>query len=155
MHITSIVYTSLHTVPTPTVTISPSGPIQGTILGNPQFINCTVSTVSGVESSSVMISWMGPGGVITNDRRVTISLTTSSGNTYTSSLQFTYLMEGDEGMYICNVIILETSGSQSVKMHLMIGMYVLNIGLGFLKLLLSRKSVYICVCVCVCVRPRL
>ena len=88
------------------------------MVGNPQVINCTVSTVSGVESSSVMISWMGPGGVITSDSRVIISTTTSSGNTYTSSLQFTYLMEGDEGTYTCNVMILETSGSRSVELQL-------------------------------------
>ena len=86
-------------------------------MGSPQAINCTVSTVSGVESSSVMISWMGPRGVITSDSRVTISSTTSSGNTYTSSLQFTYLMEGDEGTYTCNVMILETKGSQSVELQ--------------------------------------
>ena len=85
-------------------------------MSSPQVINCTVSTVSGVESSSVMISWMGQGGFITSDSRVTISPTTSSGNTYTSSLQFTYLMEGDEGKYTCNVIILETNGSQSVEL---------------------------------------
>ena len=99
------------------VTISPSGPIRGAMVGSPQVINCTVSTVSGVESSSVMISWMGPGGSIMNDSRVTISPTTSSGSTYTSSLQFTYLMEGDEGTYTCNVMILETSGSQSVELQ--------------------------------------
>ena len=112
-----------HTVPTPTVTISPSGPIQGAMVGSRQVINCTVSTVSGVESSSVMISWMGPGGgFIMNDSRVTIiSPTTSGGNTYTSSLQFTYLMEGDEGTYTCNVMILETSGSQSVELQSLTG----------------------------------
>ena len=87
-------------------------------MGSPQVISCIVSTVSGVESSSVMISWMGPGGgSIMNDSRVTISPTTSSGNTYTSSLQFTYLMEGDEGTYTCNVMILETSESQSVGLQ--------------------------------------
>ena len=83
------------------------------MVGSPQDIQCMVSTVGGVELSSVMISWMGPGGEsITNDSRVTISpTTTSSGNNYTSSLQFTYLMEGDEGMYTCNVMILETAAS--------------------------------------------
>ena len=87
-------------------------------MGSPQVINCTVSTVSGVELSSVMISWMGPGGgSIISDSRVTISPTTSSGNTYTSSLEFTYLMEGDEGTYTCNVMILGTSGSQSVELQ--------------------------------------
>ena len=106
------------TVPPPNVTISPSDPIQRAMVGNPQMIQCTVSTVSGVEFSSVMISWMGPGGdTITNDSRVTINPTTSSGNTYTSSIQFTYLMEGDEGTYMCNVMILETSGSASVVLE--------------------------------------
>ena len=98
------------TVPTPTVSITPSGPIQGAMVGSPQDIQCTVSTVSGVELSSVMISWMGPGGdTITNDSRVTISPTSGNGNNYTSSLQFMYLMEGDDGPYICNVMILETT----------------------------------------------
>ena len=88
------------------------------MVGNLQVITCTVSTVSGVESSSVIISWMGPGGVsIMNDSRVTISPTTSSGNNFTSSLQFTYLMEGDNGTYTCNVMILDTSGSQSVELQ--------------------------------------
>ena len=99
-------------VPYITSTTLPSGPIQGAMVGSPQDIQCIVSTVSGVELSSVMISWMGPGGEsITNDSRVTISPTTSSGNNYTSSLQFTYLMERDEGMYTCNVMILETGAS--------------------------------------------
>ena len=83
------------------------------IVGRPQTIACTVSTVSGVESSSVMISWIGPGGdSIISDSRVTINPTTSSG----SSLQFDYLMEGDEGTYTCNVMILETSESQSTEL---------------------------------------
>ena len=107
-------------VPTPTITTLslPSDPIQGAMVGSPQDIQCIVSTVSGVELSSVMISWMGPGGEsITNDSRVTISPTTSSGNNYTSSLQFTYLMEGDEGMYTCNVMILETNVFRSVELN--------------------------------------
>ena len=106
----------LYTVPTLTVTISPSDPIQGAMVGSPQVINCTVSAVNGVEFSSVMISWMGPGGVITNDSRVIISSTTSCSN-YINSLQFTYLMEGDEGIYTCNVMILRTSESQSVELQ--------------------------------------
>ena len=94
----------------------PSGLIQGAMVGSPQDIQCIVSTVSGVELSSVMISWMAPGGEsITNDSRVTISPTTSSGNNYTSSLQFTYLVEGDEGMYTCNVMILETRATDRAE----------------------------------------
>ena len=90
-------------------------------MGSPQDITCTVSTVSGVESNSVMISWIGTvgasgmGPVMTDSRVTIISPTTSSGNNYTSSLQFAYLMEGDEDNYICNVMILETTESQSVE----------------------------------------
>ena len=114
---------TLHTVPPLMVTISPSGPIQGAMVGSPQVINCSVGTVSGVESSSVMISWMmtgegsGGGGVdtIMSSDRVTISpVNSDGGNNYTSTLEFTYLMEGDEGTYICDAMILETNETNSV-----------------------------------------
>ena len=105
-------------VPDPIIIIIiPYNLTSGAMVGSPQDIRCIMSTVSGVELSSVMISWMGPGGEsITNDSRVTISPTTSSGNNYTSSLQFTYLMEVDEGLYTCNVMILETIGSNTLEM---------------------------------------
>ena len=106
------------------MSISPPGPIQGTIKDRLQ-INCTVSTVSGVDSSSVLISWIGPGGgsgggpIINDSRsRVSISSTTSSGRNYTSSVQFAYLMAGDEGTYTCNVMILETDVSQAIELQL-------------------------------------
>ena len=106
----------MYLVPYINITTSPPGPIQGAMVGSPQDIQCIASTVSGVELSSVTINWMGPGGeYITNDSRVIISPTTFSGNNYTSSLQFTYLMEGDEGMYTCNVMILETTSSDIVE----------------------------------------
>jgi len=100
------------TIPIPTIVVTPSGPIQEAMVGSPQDIQCIVSTVSGVEPDLVMISWMGPGGdTIKNDSRVMISPTSGIGNNYTSSLQFMYLMEGDEGTYECSVMILETNGS--------------------------------------------
>ena len=86
------------------------------MVGSHQDIQCTVSTVSGVELSSVMISWMGPGGdTITNDSRVTISPIISINNDYISTLEFTYLMEGDEGVYTCDVMILETTASRFIE----------------------------------------
>ena len=123
----------------PIITIIPSGPIQGAMVGNPQDIQATVSTVDGVELSSVMISWMGPGGEsIINDSRVTISPTTSNSNNYTSSLQFTYLMEGDEGMYTCNVIILGVYASKSIEFANLIG-----------KRIYALLNKLICVCACI------
>ena len=107
----------------------PSDTIQGAMVGSPQDIQCIVSTVSGVELSSVMISWMGPRGQFTTaDSRVTISPITFSGNNYTSSFQFTYLMEGDEGMYTCNVMILETATFGSLEIINLTGkLYYINI----------------------------
>ena len=88
------------------------------MVGSPQDIQCIVSTVSEVELSSVMISWMGPGGEsITNDSRVTISAIISSGNNYTNNLQFTYLMEGDEGVYTVSVTILDTMQLQTSEIN--------------------------------------
>ena len=88
-------------------------------MGNPQVINCTVSTVSGVESSSVIITWMRSGGSITTTNgRVSIGSVTDDGNNmYTRSLQFTYLMEGDEGTYTCNVMILEANAAGSIAIE--------------------------------------
>ena len=88
------------------------------MVGDSLSVDCLVITASGVELSSVMISWMGPGGdTIRNDSRVTINPTSSSSNNYTSSIQFTYLMEGDNGTYTCNVMILETNASASVALE--------------------------------------
>ena len=126
----------------------PSGPIQGAMVGSPQDIQCIVSTVSGVELSSVMISWMGPGGEsITNDSRVTISPTTSSGNNYTSSLQFTYLMEGDGGMYTCDAMILETTES-STREVMLNGDYIIILRTVYCTECIFCSYVYNCIRLC-------
>ena len=107
----------LHTVPPPNVTISPSGPIQGAMVGSPQVINCTVTEVSGVVPNSGIIIWSGPNGDIMNTSRTMImDAYIFDDNIYTSSLQFTYLMEGDEGTYTCNFMAGEISVSQSVEL---------------------------------------
>ena len=121
MQFTLIIY--LYYVVIASVTVSPSGPIQAATVGSPQVINCTVSTVSGVESSSVMISWMGPQGNInaTNGRVSIGSVTAGGNNMYTRSLQFTYLMEGDEGTYLCNGTAQGVGRSQSVELQSLTG----------------------------------
>ena len=105
-------------VPTPDVSVVPYSSIQGAIVGSPQEIHCTVSTVSGVEPSLVLISWIGPKrDNFTNNSRVTISPTISINNDYISTLEFTYLMEGDEGIYTCEVMILETTASDYTEIQ--------------------------------------
>ena len=89
-------------------------------MGSPQVIICTVSTVHGVESSEVMISWFIPEGSIdeTNGRVSVGSVTDEGNNTYTSSLQFDYFMEGDEGLYSCTVMILVTGVQVAISSYL-------------------------------------
>ena len=82
------------------------------MVGSSHTIQCTINTVSGVTLDSVKVNWIGPSGTsITNNSRIMIPPLTFSGNNYTSSfissLQFMYLMEGDEGSYLCNVSILQ------------------------------------------------
>jgi len=93
--------------------VSPSDPIQGAEVGSAQTIQCIVSTDSGSSFGSVVVSWTGPGGdSILNDSRVTVA-TSFDGSSYTSSIQFAYLMEGDEGTYTCNVT--SSSGVNGVE----------------------------------------
>ena len=62
----------------------------------------------------MVASWNGPGGnIVTNNSRVTINPLKCNNINCTSSLQFTYLMEGDEGMYTCNNIIMILSTNVS------------------------------------------
>jgi len=104
----------------------PFGSVEGAIVGSPQEIHCTVSTVSGVELSSVMISWMGPtGDTIADNSRVTISPTISASSHFISTLKFAYMMEGDEGAYVCNVAVLESQGSDVVEIRNLLGKFIL------------------------------
>ena len=87
------------------------------MVGSPQGIECTASTVSGVEFNSVTISWLGPdGNVITDSSRIIVNPVTSFSSNFTSGLHFIYLMEGDEGIYTCNVMILEAIWSGVVEL---------------------------------------
>ena len=111
-------------VPVFLVTTSPTGLVEGAVVGNHQTIQCTISTVIGVTANSVIVNWIGPSGAsITNDSRVMISLLTfdNSTNNFSSSLKFVYLMEGDKGMYVCNVSILQTSASNAVEVEALTG----------------------------------
>ena len=88
------------------------------MVGSPQDIQCIVSTVNGVDSSLVMIGWMGPNGSYASNSRITIKMDgMANHNTYNSTLQFDYLMEGDEGVYTCSVTILDTVNLQTTKIE--------------------------------------
>ena len=108
----------LFVVPAFSVTVSSSNSLQEIMVGDFQEIHCSTEvSFNGVELNSVLIEWYGPKeDSITNDSRVTISSTMASTNIFASILQFSYLMEEDEGRYICNVTILRTTESDSIEL---------------------------------------
>ena len=116
----------MHIVPEPTVVISPLMPLEDVMVGDHLQINCIVTTISGVESESVIIVWSGPPGEGTAEGpitsvlggRVTFSnVTDSGGNNFTSTLNISYVMEGDEGTYTCDVMILNATGTDSIEIE--------------------------------------
>ena len=115
------------TVPEFFITTSPSDLLEGGMVGNFQTIHCMITTVRGVKLSSVKFNWTGPGGIpITNSSRIMITPPTyigsnSTNSNFSSTLQFMYLMEGDEGRYVCNVSILQTNASKVVELGTLTG----------------------------------
>ena len=96
----------------------PIGSLQGAMVGDKQTIHCIINTVSGINLNSVIVKWIDPSGIsLTNSSRIAISQVTvassnnNSINSFTSSLEFMYLMEGDKGTYKCDVTILQTNTS--------------------------------------------
>ena len=108
----------LFIVPTFTVTVSSFTSLQEIMVGDSQDIQCIVEVeFNGVKLNSVIFNWLGPeGNFIINDSRVIVSPTNFSINTFVSTLQFSYLMEKDNGTYTCSVMILKTAKSNSYEL---------------------------------------
>jgi len=88
------------------------------MVGSPQMIECVANISTVLDVNLVMFVWIRPGGdTVTSYSRVIINPITFNGNTYTSSIQFTYLVEGDEGTYMCNVTTFGMTGSASVVLE--------------------------------------
>ena len=86
-----------------------------------------MSTVSGVDLNSVMITWIGPNGIhITSNSRMIVNPVTSIGYNYTSGLHFIYLMEGDEGTYTCKVMILESTKTGVIELGNLTCKYIMT-----------------------------
>jgi len=96
------------------------------IVGEMQDIICTVTTTIGTDTSGITLTWVGPEGIIIEDDRVSIIPTFADGNTYTTILQFDYLMEGDEGVYTCDVMIGEDVETLSVELQSITSKYKCN-----------------------------
>ena len=118
-------------VPVPRISLQPSGYLQG-VVGEMQDIICSViitSTVT-VDPDSVELTWSHDDGIITTDNRVTI-ITNITENpfsfTYTTIIQFAYLMEGDEGNYTCSVEVDDIMESHSIILENLRSMYAAGV----------------------------
>ena len=70
---------------------------------------CSVAFSSIVEPSTVELVW----NFASTDSRVIVIPTTVTnddtiGNIYSTVIQFAYLMEGDEGNYVCSLTVQDT-----------------------------------------------
>ena len=74
-------------------------------LGDSYEIQCTAYTDEMINPNNVTVNWTGPNATITNNSRLTITPTTSDGTSHTSTLQFSYLSEDDEGEYNCSLVV--------------------------------------------------
>ena len=89
-------------------------------MGDPLIANCTVSTVSGVEPSTVMMQWSGSG--VSTDRFIMSNRTSSGNNMYFSTLRISYLIKSDEiNPYFCIVTILEAISTGSFEIESLSG----------------------------------
>ena len=86
-----------------------------------QDIICSVTITSAIDPNSVELTWTNDDSIITTDNRVTITPTNITVNpssfTYSATIQFAYLMEGDEGDYTCNVAVDDMMESLLVKLQ--------------------------------------
>ena len=115
-------------VPVPRIFFQPS---EG-FVGEMQSIVCSVTINSEIDSDSVELTWTND-SIITADNRVTITPINITENpsslTYTTTIQFAYLVEGDEGNYTCNVIVDDMIESHSVLLQNLLSMLYLNINI--------------------------
>ena len=94
-------------------------------MGSPQTIQCIPITSSGLIDDLVMFTWIGPGGnTLPGGDRLTINPPTPSGNNFSSSIRLSYLIEGDEGDYTCNVTTFGMTGSATVMLESLNGIII-------------------------------
>jgi len=107
-------------VPSPGISLQPSGYFSSTI-GQMQDLVCSVTITSAIDPDSVQLTWLNSDSIVTTDNRVTVIPTTVTSNTfsftYTTVLQFSYLIEGDEGNYTCDLVTDDMYETESVLLQ--------------------------------------
>jgi len=97
----------------PTFVVDVNSTRENLIVGSPYKLQCEVHTDQMVHFELVNINWIGPNNdtVVINDR-INITQTNSIGKSHTSTLEFLYLSDVDEGLYTCNVDMLQNKKSK-------------------------------------------
>ena len=107
-------------MPVPRISFQPSGFLQGDV-GEMQDIICSVTITSAIDPDLVKLTWTYDDSNITTDDRVTVIPTIITENpssfTYSTTIQFVYLMEGDEGNYTCNIAVDDMMESYSTTLQ--------------------------------------
>ena len=115
-----------YVAPSPRVFKRPNHLQQG-VVGEQLEIVCSIVISFTAQTSSVNLTW----NFTSNDDRITVIPTTittddSIGIIYTTVIQFAYLMEGDEGNYICTVSIDEDSVQSTLSLEIFSKYHLLN-----------------------------
>jgi len=91
------------------------------ILGSPYEITCPIFSYGTLSSTFI---WTGPNGIITDDDDERLTVVTSDitsttpTTTSTSSIQFSYLSEDDEGSYKCDVTVFGYNNNYSTSLSI-------------------------------------
>ena len=104
--------------------MQPSDSLQG-VIGEEQDIICSITITSTIDSDSVELTWTNADSIITADNRVAIETDITENPfsfTYTTTVKFAYLKEGDEGNYTCNVRVGVVMRSRSAVLQYLRGM---------------------------------
>ena len=98
------------------------------VIGEMQDIICSVTINSAIDPNSVELTWTNNDSIITTDNRVMITPTNITENpssfTHSTTIQFAYLTEGDEGNYTCNVTVDNVVESHSITLQNLTSMYM-------------------------------
>ena len=133
-------------VPVPRISLQPSGFLQG-VVGEMQDIICSVIITAAIDSNSVELTWTNNDSIITADNRVTITPTNITENpssfTYSTTIRFTDLMEGDEGNYTCNVTVDDMMESHSITLQKLKSTYVYTINVYVATNLLEFDIIHV------------
>ena len=133
-------------MPVPRISLQPSGFLQG-VVGEMQDIICSVTITAAIDSNSVELTWTNNDSIITTDNRVTITPTNITENpssfTYSTTIRFTDLMEGDEGNYTCNVTVDDMMESHSITLQKLKSTYVYTINVYVATNLLEFDIIHV------------